>query len=92
LEYLDQFPIGTLILIIFICLFFLISIICIIKKKCKQRREANLMADPMVQSLQPIDETPQEESTYNSNQACPKETSNDDPYKNQQQQQYSQSQ
>jgi hypothetical protein len=91
LEYLDKFPIGTLILIIFICLFFLITIICIIKR-CKKRREANLMADPMVQSLQPIDESPQEENTYNPNQACPKEISNEDPYKNQQQQQYGQSQ
>jgi hypothetical protein len=87
LEYLDKFPVGTLILIIFISLIFLITIICIIRK-CKKRREANLVADPMVQSLQPINETPQEENTYNPNQACPKEISNDDPYKNQQQQQY----
>jgi hypothetical protein len=91
LEYLDKFPVGTFILIIFICLFLLITIICIIKR-CKKRREANLMADPMVQSLQPIDESPQEENTYNPNQACPKEISNEDPYKNQQQHQYDQSQ
>ena len=63
----------------------MITIICIIRK-CKKRREANLVADPMVQSLQPINEHPQEENIFNPNQAYPKEISNDDPYKNQQQQ------
>ena len=86
LEYLYYLSPGIIILIVFICLLLLITMICVIKKR-KQRKAKNLVEDPIIQSLQPINEPSQEENIYGPNQACPKEISYDDPYKNQQRQQ-----
>jgi hypothetical protein len=81
-EYLVYIPSGIILLIVFICLC-LIIVLILIYHKCKQRRTTNINEVPMIQPLQPIDETPQED--YSQNQPCPPEISSETPYSDQQQ-------
>ena len=81
-EYLVYIPSGIILLIVFICLC-LIIVLIIIYHKCKQRKTTNLNEVPMIQPLQPIDETPQE--NYSQNQPCPPGISSETPYSDQQQ-------
>jgi hypothetical protein len=76
-EYLVYIPSGIILLIVFICLC-LIIVIILIYHKCNQRKTTNLNEVSMIQPLQPIDETPQED--YRQNQPCPPGISSETPY------------
>ena len=81
-EYLVYIPNGIILLLVFICLC-LIIFLSFMSYKCKQRKTTNLNEVPMIQPLQPIDETPQED--YSRNQPCSPETPSETPYSEQQQ-------
>ena len=76
-EYLAYIPSGIILLIVFICLC-LIFVLILIYHKCNQRKTTNLNEVSMIQPLQPIDETPQE--NYSRNQPCPPGISSETPY------------
>ena len=76
-EYLGYISSGIIFLLVFICLC-LIIVLILSYHKCKQRKITNLNEVPMIQPLQLIDETPQED--YSQNQPCPPVISSETPY------------